>query len=272
MFLKNQKIKVNVSELVLYLLCPRKVYYSCRGHETFPISTFSHIEHLILKEVGLNYSDLLKTCSSKDDDILVYLETMLSGINEELAIIYPEELAGISSDVTEEAISRVRSCFSEISQNLSYFIDDETADELRNQLIFSEPGCLFHSEKLAFSGIPGCVIDIGGTLSPLIIKTGRCPEKGVWKNDRLHIASLAILMEESGDNPVRSGIVVYARHGNIRNVSVRPDDRRQVLKILGRVRKIKDGSLPDRKESSLCDDCTYLEMCKVRSSLASKFF
>ncbi|MDW7731590.1 MAG: Dna2/Cas4 domain-containing protein [Methanolobus sp.] len=272
MFLKTHKIEVNVSELIMYLMCPRKVYYSCRGHETFPTTTISYVEHLILKELGLNLSDLLKTYSSKDDDILVELETTLSGITEELSLIYPEELADISPDMVEEATLRMRSCIGEMGQNLLSFIVDENAGELREQLMSAEAGHFFRSGKLNLSGIPGSVADISGTLFPIVVKTGQCPERGVWNNDRLHIASLAMLMEEGSGCHVSSGIVVYSRHGAIRNVNIRSDDRRKMLQVLGRVRKIKDGSLPDRKESSLCEDCAYLEMCKVSSSLASKFF
>ncbi|WP_167848833.1 CRISPR-associated protein Cas4 [Methanolobus halotolerans] len=272
MFLKTQKIGVNVSEIVLYLMCPRKVYYSCRGHETFPAATFSYIGHLILKEMGLKYPDLLKTYSSKDDDILADLETMLLRVSEELAFIYPEEFACVSSDMIEEAITHVRSCINDMGPNLLSFITDDSSGQLREQLMSAESGHLYHSEKLDLSGIPNSIIDIDGTLSPLLVKTGQCPEQGVWNNDRLHVASLAMLMEKSNNSHVRSGIVVYARQGSIRNVNVRSDDRRKVLQVLGRVRKVKGGSLPDRKESSLCEDCAYLEMCKVQSSLVSKFF
>ncbi|MBN2111061.1 MAG: Dna2/Cas4 domain-containing protein [Methanosarcinaceae archaeon] len=272
MFLKKQKIKVNVSELVLYLKCPRKVYYSCRGHETLSKGTVPFAEHLVLKELGLKFPDLLGRYSSKDDDFLVELETIFSGISEELPLIYPEESAIIGQEIMDEATSGLRSSISEIGHNLLSSTVDGNAGKLREQLMSAEPGHPFHSEKLGLSGIPDCIVDISGTLSPLVVRTGQCPQSGVWSNDRLHIASLAMLMEKDSGTLASSGIVVYARQGNVRNVNIRPNDRRQVLQVLGRVRRIRDGSLPDRKESSFCGDCAYLEMCEVRSSLASKFF
>ncbi len=272
MFLKRHKIGVNVSEIALYLTCPRKVYYSCHGHEIVPYATVSYIRHLLLKEMGLKIPDLLKTYSSKDDGIMDDLEFMLSEVKDELSFIYPEELADLSSDMLEEAISEARSYLPEMEQNLTLFIEDENTGKLYEQLLSAEPGNLFHSEKLNLSGIPGLVAKTDDTLSPLIVKTGNCPEMGVWSKDRLHITALAILMEESAGTPVRSGIVIYSGQGSIRYVNVRSNDRRQVLQILGRLRKIKDGFLPDRKESPLCGDCAHLEKCKIKSSLASKFF
>lgn len=272
MFLKKHKTTVNVSELVLYLSCPRKVYYALRDDQVSSPLTLSHVEHLILKEMGISYPELLKTYSSKDEEFLRALEVLLSRTAEEILFIYPEELADVPADIIEEAARNLQSCLSTMGENLLSFARDESGSGLARQLESFQPGSLFHSERLGLSGIPAGTVTIDGILSPMIIKTGKCPENGLWANDRLHVAALAMLLEESGNSAVRIGIATYARHGAMRRMNLRSDDRRQVLSVLSKVRKIKEGSMPDRKQSALCDKCAHYAACNVQSSLASKFF
>jgi CRISPR-associated exonuclease Cas4 len=272
MFLKKHKTGVNVSELVLYLACPRKVYYTSRGSSASSPVTLSYVEHLILKEMGMSYPELLKTYSSKDEEFFKSLEVLLSRAAAEVVLIYPAELKDIPAGLIEEAAVNVLSGLKAMSDNLLSFARDGASSGLLCQLESFQPGSLFHSERLGLSGIPGGTVNIDGIMSPVIIKTGQCPENGLWVNDRLHAASLAMLLEESNTSAVRSCIATYARHGAIRRMNIRSDDRRQVLSVLSKVRKIKEGSMPDRKQSALCDGCAYCDRCDVQPSLASKFF
>jgi CRISPR-associated exonuclease Cas4 len=272
MFLKGDKIGVNVSELVTYLLCPRKLYYACRGHEPYSDITISYIEHLLLKELGMNLPELLVSCSSKDDAMISYIEDMLSQAADELPLIYSSELADTDVELISEASKNLGSNISEINTNIRSFISDSSNTSLVSQLKDAEPGFVLYSEKLNLSGIPHLVLNIDEVQVPLIIKTGKYPETGVWSNDRLHLTALAMLMGASSSKPVISGIVLYAIHGKLRHVTIRSIDRRQILKVIGRIKKIKEGSMPDKKTGSLCQTCAYGSTCNVNSSLASKFF
>ena len=272
MFLNKYKTGVNVSELVLYLSCPRKVYYASRDNSASSPVTLSYVEHLLLKEMVMSYPELLKTYSSKDEEFFKALEALLSRTAAEVVLIYPAELKDIPADIIEEAAGNVLSGIKAMSDNLLSFARSEAGSGLVLQLGSFRPGSLLHSERLGLSGIPGGTVNIDGVVSPVIIKTGKCPENGLWANDRLHVASLAMLMEDSNSSAVRSCIATYARQGVIRRMNIRSDDRRQVLNVLSKVRKIKDGSMPDRKQSALCDKCAYCERCDVQPSLASKFF
>lgn len=272
MFLKKHKTVVNVSELVLYLSCPRKVYYVLRDSRACTAFSFPHIQHMVLREMGMSYPELLKTCSSKDEELFRALEELLLRTAEEIKFIHPEELADVPADIIEEAAGNLQSELRNIGENLLSFLHSEHDSGLVRQLEYFQPGSLFHSERLVLSGIPAGTVTIDDVLSPMIIKTGKCPENGLWANDRLHMAALAMLLEESGGSAVKTGIATYARQGVIRRMNIRSDDRRQVLSVLSKVRKIKEGSMPDRKESALCDNCAHSPVCNVQSSLASKFF
>ncbi len=272
MFLKSAKTKITISELSVYFSCARKLYYSCRGHNPVYPSTISYMKHLILKEMAMSYPSILKCSSSKDDVSFVDLESLLTQVIDNINLIYPDEMGKVTAEIVDGASQTIRTHFSEIQQNLSAQAKDPELSALAENLSDSDEEPFLHSEKLNVTGIPYRLIEIEGSFVPVIIKTGKAPENGVWTNDRLHLTSFAMLAEDMHDGTIKSGFVLYARSGLYRNVNIHANDRRQVLKAIGRVRKIKEGSMPDKKESSLCDDCSYSEMCNVKSSLASKFF
>ncbi|HII06321.1 MAG TPA: hypothetical protein HA349_03090 [Methanotrichaceae archaeon] len=81
-----------------------------------------------------------------------------------------------------------------------------------------------------------------------------------------------MLLEESQDRRVDLGLVEYLRAGEVREVDIRTSDRRRVLRIRDRVRRIQGGKLPDRPNGVPCERCPVLESCETRQTLASKFF
>ncbi len=131
---------------------------------------------------------------------------------------------------------------------------------------------ILYSEKLSISGSPDRLLMLDGCLTPSVIRTGKAPLSGVWKNDRLRLTALSILLEDKHDSAVMKGVVEYARYGIVREVPIRRADRRKVLTLAGRVRKIRDGRLPDRPDDAPCDYCGHVEHCQVTQTLASRFF
>ena len=131
---------------------------------------------------------------------------------------------------------------------------------------------VLYGPKMKVSGMPAGMVNFEGSPVPVIIKTGKCPEYGIWADDRLHLAAFSMLVQEVHNRPIDSGIVIYSRSGCIRPSKIRANDRRQVLGVCSNIKKIKEGFLPERKQTPLCNDCEFLESCDVKSSLASKFF
>ncbi len=272
MFLKSAKTKITVSELSVYFSCARKLYYSCRGHNPIYSSSTSYIKHLILKEMAMSYPYILNGSSSKDDVPFEDLESLLTQVIEDINLIYPDEVGQVRAELVDEASQIIMTYFGQIQQKLSAQAKDPELSVLAEKLSNSDEEPFLHSEKLNVTGIPYRLLEIEDSFVPVIIKTGKAPENGVWMNDRLHLTSFAMLAEDMYNSIIKSGFVLYARSGLYRNVNIHANDRRQVLKAIGRVRKIKEGSMPDKKESPLCADCSYSEMCNVKPSLASKFF
>jgi CRISPR-associated exonuclease Cas4 len=94
----------------------------------------------------------------------------------------------------------------------------------------------------------------------------------VWATDRIHAASLVVLLEAESGKEDHVAYVANVRFGLLRRVAVRSSDRREVLKICREVEKIKAGLMPERKEEKFCKECNFLEHCTSDASLMSKFF
>lgn len=107
MFCNKNETDLNISQLMMYLRCPRKVYYINRGHETTSRLTTSYIEHLLVKELAVAYPDVVKRSSSKVENLSEELESELQRVAEEITDIYPKELADTESELMEEAIEQV---------------------------------------------------------------------------------------------------------------------------------------------------------------------
>ncbi len=69
-----------------------------------------------------------------------------------------------------------------------------------------------------------------------------------------------------------SPYVEYVRFGELRDAKIKRWDKKRVLLILTRVKKIMDGMFPGKLKRAPCDHCGFVDMCNTRKSLLSKFF
>jgi CRISPR-associated exonuclease Cas4 len=66
--------------------------------------------------------------------------------------------------------------------------------------------------------------------------------------------------------------VEYARWGKVREVTIKRHERRKVLQLRDRVRKIEEGFMPEKPVDASCENCVFKGICDVKSTLASRFF
>lgn len=220
-------------------------------------ATVEYIQRLLLKEMALIYGSALN-----EGNTLSALDHELDRLSDELRIIYRQELAEASDDVLKNAVSGVRTLLEGISSNLSSEHYSRTC-ELEAAL---------RSEKFGLTGTPDKLITIGDELTPSIIKTGAMPENGVWKSDRLQLTAYSILVEDIYNTVVTRGFVEYARWGKVREVTIKRHERRKVLQLRDRVRKIEEGLMPEKPVDAPCEHCGFTGICDVKSTLASRFF
>jgi len=234
---------VRVSDLGLYLRCPRLVYFD--GIESLPRRMDAF--HILLRSLVLSVS--------RKAEMEAILQTSLRQLAQELPLVYevdPGELA--------LACRQLESSVADIAESYRPFLD---------RLLPCEVEVDLRSPKLGLSGRLDRLIreDL-----PSIIRTGAAPTEGAWKRDRLQLAGYALILGEKRGRKIDSGLVEYPRSGAVREVEIRGVDRARALRIRDRIRKIKEGALPDKPAEANCELCPALERCSTRSSLASKFF
>lgn len=248
---------IRVSDIMIYLKCPRMCYFMNRGHELMTDPTVEYVQRLLLKELALTYGQALN-----GGDTFSALNSELDRLSDEIRVIYRMELKKANDAILMEAVSGVRTGLGDICKNLS--------SEHYASICESEP--LLRSEKFGLTGSPDKLITIRDEIAPSIIKTGAIPENGVWKSDRVQLTAYAILVEEIYNKVVTRGFVEYARWGCVREVSIKRHERRSVLLLREKVKKIQEGFMPEKPGDAPCERCGFKGICDVKSTLASRFF
>ena len=234
---------VRISEIGLYLRCPRLVYFESLG--LMPVK--NDARQILLRSLMLSIS--------QKDDLEGHLREIASRLEEELPAIYEidqEDVGSACRELEEDITGIARN----LAGNLDLLLPYEAEVDL-------------HSEKL---GLSGRLDRLAADSVPSIIRTGKAPTDGVWKRDRLILAGYSLLLAEMKSRHIDRGLVEYPRQGLVRSVEIHSVDRARVLRLRDRIKMIKDGQLPDRPESAPCQSCSATERCRTRQSLASKFF
>jgi CRISPR-associated exonuclease Cas4 len=253
---------VRISEISLYLRCPRLVYFQAMGRKVWPEAASP--SNLLMREVTLSLSEFEPEWGL---DLEAFLRESLDRARLELPTIFRDEINPADLLAAAEAVGEWLGDFaSRLSPNLGLITPSEVEVDLR-------------SDRLGLSGRVDRVVSRGERdgrrgedLIPSMIKTDRPPETGVWRSDRLRLTGYAILLEDRMSTRVDRGLVEYPWAGEVREVELRSSDRRRVLRIRDRVRAINGGKLPDRPRDGPCTGCPVLDSCETRATLASKFF
>ncbi|PHP45354.1 hypothetical protein B6V01_004415 [Methanosarcinales archaeon ex4572_44] len=255
---------LRVSQLATYNSCPRKIYFE----QTLPKPTQPGKETLILKELShLLPSTIKKTDEISENDIT----RAFHEVCKELAHIYPGTFAQIPK---EELVGLVKQLDTKaIADGLSTHIKEDRRGFLASITPHaSEP--LLYSEKHRLAGVPNKIVKIEDEFVPSVLKTGRPPENGVWKTERLLLTGYALLVEEHYNTIVKTGIAEYLRHGTIRKIRIRARERREVLQTLHKIKKIHQNQIiPEKPPHAPCERCEHKEQCEITpETLSSKFF
>lgn len=251
---------IRVSDITTFNKCPRMCYFINHGHDLFTRVSPGFLEGLILKELALAYEYAFDS-----DDKQIFLKNELERISKEIRVIYRKELSKVDDATLEKSITDILSLIGTISSNLSL-----NGDFYSNEFIQDEP--ILRSDKFGISGSPDRLLKKNESMVPSIIKTGNMPDNGIWKGERLALTTYSILVEEKYNSIVENGFVEYARWGKVRQIVIKRDERRQVLRIRDKIKKIRDGFMPERPVDAPCEYCNFVGICDVKSTLASRFF
>ncbi|NQE06486.1 hypothetical protein C5S32_11510 [ANME-1 cluster archaeon GoMg1] len=287
----KSQVKVKVSDLTRYLICPRLVYFSAKEHHEGMAKGKERgfIESILLKELAFNlhkfYGERKEDDPEPEPEAESETETeeehakrVIDDTVDGVEMIYKEELKDVEKDFFEEVKE-------DFIRNLSMSTNTENGDwlekvrtengllELENAYGYEREHAML-SEKLSMSGSVDKLIRTEEEVIPCMIKTGKCPEYSVWKSDRVQLAAYAMLIEEEFgfETTVKRGFVEYIRNAEFRETQIRRRDRALALQILKRVKRIKGGVFPEKGGNAPCDKCVFAEMCETRKTLLSTLF
>jgi len=266
--------RILASEIAAYLRCPRLIYFrSQSGDDEQRIIDTKYLTHLILKELALTHHCTVArggAGDADDADAIERLRTELKRITDELLVLYRAELSGVDRQIAEDAADSID--INVISIQIAKQVKITGKDALLMKITPCAVEHTMYSDALGIAGAPDKLVRIDGDVLPYLIRTGEKPDHGTWKPDRLQITACAMLVEETFGQTVKCGIVEYARFFELREVNIKSKDRRKVLELRNRIRRIKDGKMPDRPRDAPCEFCAFKENCVAQRSLASKFF
>ncbi|RJS72305.1 MAG: Dna2/Cas4 domain-containing protein [Candidatus Syntrophoarchaeum sp. WYZ-LMO15] len=247
---------LRVSDIPVYLSCPKKLYFSYRGEKIEPEGE-ALLESIFYKELSFRLHEI----EDFEEDV--------RSLFDELPVIYPEKIGKLDPPVLEAFRDRIISSCGRIKEAAG----EVMAFYEKKGVCILETGRYVLSRRLLLSGSVDKVVRMkDGTVAPVSVRSGRAPSDGVWKGDRMRIAAYSILLgEELGDN-LSIGLVEYIREGIVREVKIRDYDRRRVLRVLRMMRRIKQGTIPDGAHTVECKNCPVRDECVVERSLLSRFF
>ncbi len=285
------KVKVKVSDLTRYLICPRLVYFSAKEHHEGMAKgkESGFIESILLKELAFNlhkfYGERKEDEPEPESETETETETeeervkrVIDDIVDGVEMIYKEELKGVERDFFEEVKEDfIRSLSTGTNMENDDWLEkvrtENGLSELENAYGYEREHAML-SEKLSMSGSVDKLIRTEEEVIPCMIKTGKCPEYSVWKSDRVQLAAYAMLIEEEFglETTVKRGFVEYIRNAEFRETQIRRRDRALALQILKRVKRIKGGVFPEKGGNAPCDKCVFAERCETRKTLLSTLF
>lgn len=109
------------------------------------------------------------------------------------------------------------------------------------------------------------IVEFNGEKFPLFVSLS-APPQGVWFPDQIRSGVTALITK------LNKSMIYYAYSGEIRVAEASFGVRRKALKLLERLKMIKNGFLPERNETSYCKNCSFAVDCKsTPETFASKF-
>ncbi|MDK2795630.1 MAG: CRISPR-associated exonuclease Cas4 [Archaeoglobaceae archaeon] len=151
---------------------------------------------------------------------------------------------------------------------------DEIFERALNKFVFSKVledlRCLdwdvvFTSEDLGVSLLVDEIVEFREERFPLFVSLN-APKEGVWLPDQIRAGVSALITN------LNRTIIYYAYSGEIRVVDASIGVRRRALKLIERLKMIKNGFMPKRNETNYCKLCSFAEDCKqTPETFASKF-
>jgi len=112
-------------------------------------------------------------------------------------------------------------------------------------------------------------LNIAGTIDRLfddepvaaILRSTEAPEAGIYTADRLRAACLLFCINETIDPAAASVAIEYVPSGISRTCIPQPRDRRNALRAIRLIEKIRAGHVPKKPHDAPCEGCYLADHC-----------
>ncbi len=253
---------INVTDIVSYLYCPRKLYLKLvKGIKEPPnkkmISGF--LKHKIFDLFNKNERVIVSSIKEnlKKEQIIALYNHHLTNLTLKLTKTYsnmiktfdikPEDLLKETLDFSQKEIL-LRTNSIKNALNLGFF----GKDLWRNL----KPKYLTEFEIISYNlGLKGRIdrIKFDETIQPYEIKT----RDKIYEGDKLQLAAYSLLIEEEFGKKVEKGIIETKIKQE--EIEISEQDKKKVLEILEKIRNMTSAPFP--KNFNKCRSCSLRKQC-----------
>ncbi|PSN85799.1 CRISPR-associated protein Cas4 [Candidatus Marsarchaeota G1 archaeon OSP_C] len=121
-------------------------------------------------------------------------------------------------------------------RKLGKLVHEKVEQELKGSKAVASVEEVYESRNLGLRGAPDLVLKDG---TPVEIKSGAVPQKGVYFLHRVQLCLYALLLEDVLGWDIDRGFVYYAKTKEWREVTLDEQIRRKSLKLLRKAKKLK---------------------------------
>lgn len=265
---------LNVSSLSGYMYCPRKFYLSevlkifeapkdvlVKG--TIRHSVYDQInknEEVFVRAItkSITFDNLLRAYKISYSRILRNTIMMKKGaikeVNLSMNVVFREAWPLIITEAEQHSLN----IFSFIKKHNVF---GEELWQLLTPKILSE--FRVESKTLMLKGIIDKVEDYADELVPYELKTGKCPNEGIWPGHKVQIGCYMLLLKESSKKPVKEGFIRYLDSNQLRQITMNPFLEDEIVKLRDEALEVISSRLaPDFCENrNKCVKCSLREQC-----------
>ncbi len=264
----NKKL-INVSDIVSYLYCPRKLYLTkikrIPSPQT-PEMIKGRLKHEILEDFSRKEKEFVSSIDRDYEklDLVFMYENLLTAIAQEVLdwnknllnsfrINSEEILKKTIKDFTEDIKIRVEAIKEKLKENL---FGEELWKNLDKIYLSEIP---LESENLGLKGRVDRIMisKKDNTITPFELKSR---EGQIYQSDELQLTAYAMLLEERYKTKIEKGIVEASSLK--KEIIITKENRELVLEILDEIKALKEDFPPMMLSNfNKCKSCSLNEIC-----------
>lgn len=250
----NANKYVRVSDIATYYFCSRLTYFSLRRAHAL---NAAEVRAEVFKSLSAAIPGALASSSPAQS-----LDDSLRTACEDALVIYGKGSLDMVETIRTEAAGYLQDILSGLLKEKQR-LGEKRFIQVLSPVFASES---IYSDRLRMSGTIDRVVRVDGELMPVVISMSTPPTAGIYAKERVKLAAYSLLLAEKYGEPVTRGLVEYATVWQVREASIRSEDKRKALYARNRILEMMLGKMPDSRRGEWCKRCEYNDSCTVKVS------